>query len=197
MDPSAVAVVSPKRREACTCGAMAQSLPLSKGSKAKIRNIMSAPYSHGLRWEWVTTNPIRHVRQSAKRGRVPTILSPQQIKELLDRLVDLPKTAVLLGASTGFRVGEILGLKWGRCRFPDSGTSSGPRCGQAANRTVQDGGFAEAGSNRCGGCGDPVGVAHALCLQPSRGLGIRQSREGRQTALLAELDLPCVPQAGP
>jgi integrase len=27
-------------------------------------------------------------------------------------LVDLPKTAVLLGASTGLRVGEILGLKW-------------------------------------------------------------------------------------
>ena len=87
-------------------------LPLSKGSKAKVRNIMSALYSHGQRWEWVTTNPIRHVRQSAKRARIPTILSPQQIKELLEKLVDLPKTAVLLGASTGLRVGEILGLKW-------------------------------------------------------------------------------------
>ncbi|HEV2465261.1 MAG TPA: site-specific integrase [Acidobacteriaceae bacterium] len=39
-------------------------------------------------------------------------LNPQQLKELLDKLVDLPKTAVLLGASTGLRVGEILGLKW-------------------------------------------------------------------------------------
>jgi integrase len=89
-----------------------KSLPLSKGSKAKIRNIMSALYSHGQRWEWVITNPIRHVRQSAKRARVPTILSPEQIRELLEKLVDLPKTAVLLGASTGLRVGEILGLKW-------------------------------------------------------------------------------------
>jgi integrase len=89
-----------------------KSLPLSKGSKAKIRNIMSALYSHGQRWEWVTTNPIRHVRQSAKRSRIPTILSPEQIKQLLEKLVDLPKTAVLLGASTGLRVGEILGLKW-------------------------------------------------------------------------------------
>jgi integrase len=89
-----------------------KSLPLSKGSKAKIRNIMSALYSHGQRWEWVSTNPIRHVRQSAKRARVPTILSPEQIRELLEKLVDLPKTAVLLGASTGLRVGEILGLKW-------------------------------------------------------------------------------------
>lgn len=89
-----------------------QSLPLSKGSKAKIRNIMSALYSHGQRWEWVTTNPIRHVRQSAKRAKIPTVLSPQQIGELLGKLVDLPKTAVLLGASTGLRVGELLGLKW-------------------------------------------------------------------------------------
>jgi integrase len=89
-----------------------KTLPLSKGSKAKIRNIMSALYSHGQRWEWVTTNPIRHVRQSAKRSRVPTILSAEQIKLLLEKLVDLPKTAVLLGASTGLRVGEILGLKW-------------------------------------------------------------------------------------
>jgi len=87
-------------------------LPLSKGSKAKIRNIMSALYSHGQRWEWVTTNPIRHVRQSAKRSRVPTILSAAQIKLLLEKLVDLPKTAVLVGASTGLRVGEILGLRW-------------------------------------------------------------------------------------
>jgi integrase len=73
---------------------------------------MSALYSHGQRWEWVTTNPIRHVRQSAKRSRVPTVLSAEQIKLLLEKLVDLPKTAVLLGASTGLRVGEILGLRW-------------------------------------------------------------------------------------
>ena len=89
-----------------------KSLPLSKGSKAKIRNIMSALYSHGMRWEWVSTNPIRHVRQSAKRSRIPTVLSPEQIRLLLQKLVELPKTAVLLGASTGLRVGEILGLKW-------------------------------------------------------------------------------------
>lgn len=89
-----------------------KSLPLSKGSKAKIRNIMSALYSHAQRWEWATHNPIRHVRQSAKRSRIPTILSPDQLKGLLEKLTDLPMTSVLLGASTGLRVGEILGLKW-------------------------------------------------------------------------------------
>ncbi len=43
-----------------------KSLALAPGSKAKIRNIMSALYSHAIRWEWGTYNPITHVRQSAK-----------------------------------------------------------------------------------------------------------------------------------
>ena len=34
---------------------------------------MSALYSHAQRWEWMTTNPITHVRQSAKRSRIPTV----------------------------------------------------------------------------------------------------------------------------
>jgi len=45
-----------------------RSLPLAAGSKAKIRNIMSALYSHAIRWEWVRHNPITSVRQSAKRS---------------------------------------------------------------------------------------------------------------------------------
>jgi len=56
-----------------------RSLPLAAGSKAKIRNIMSALYSHAIRWEWVRHNPITSVRQSAKRSKVPTVLSIEQI----------------------------------------------------------------------------------------------------------------------
>jgi integrase len=88
-----------------------KSLPVSRGTKAKIRNIMSALYSHAKRWEWTTTNPITHVRQSAKRSRIPTILSPVQLQGFLINLTDPAKTAVLLGALTGLRVGKLLGLK--------------------------------------------------------------------------------------
>jgi integrase len=94
-----------------------KSLPVSRGTKAKIRNIMSALYSHAQRWEWTTTNPITHVRQSAKRSRVPTVLTPDQLKEFLANLADPAKTAVLLGALTGLRVGELLGLKWSDIDF--------------------------------------------------------------------------------
>jgi hypothetical protein len=57
-----------------------KSLPMSRGSKAKIRNIMSALYSHAQRWEWTTSNPITHVRQSAKRSRIPTVLTIDQLR---------------------------------------------------------------------------------------------------------------------
>jgi integrase len=89
-----------------------KSLPLAPGSKAKIRNIMSALYSHALRWEWTTRNPITHVRQSAKRRKTPVVLTIEQIKAFLSNLKEPCRTAVLLGASSGLRVGELLGLKW-------------------------------------------------------------------------------------
>ncbi len=94
-----------------------KSLPMSRGSKAKIRNIMSALYSHAQRWEWTSSNPITHVRQSAKRSRIPTVLTIDQLKDFLANLADPAKTAVLLGAVTGLRVGELLGLKWSDIDF--------------------------------------------------------------------------------
>jgi len=88
-----------------------KSLTLAPGSKAKIRNIMSAVYSHAIRWEWVTRNPITHVRQSAKRRNTPVVLTIEQIKAFLSHLEEPCRTAVLLDASSGLRVGELLGLK--------------------------------------------------------------------------------------
>ena len=87
-------------------------LTLAPGSKAKIRNIMSALYSHAIRWEWATHNPITHVRQSAKRRKTPLVLTIEQIKAFLLHLEEPCRTAVLLDAASGLRVGELLGLKW-------------------------------------------------------------------------------------
>jgi integrase len=89
-----------------------KSLALAPGSKAKIRNIMSALYSHAIRWEWATHNSITHVRQSAKRSKTPVVLTIEQIKAFLSHLEEPCRTAVLLDAASGLRVGELLGLKW-------------------------------------------------------------------------------------
>jgi len=58
------------------------SLDLTNGSKAKIRNIMSAVFSHGVRYELTSHNPITAVRQSAKRQRTPLILEVSELQRL-------------------------------------------------------------------------------------------------------------------
>jgi len=89
-----------------------KSLPLARGTKAKIRNIMSALFSHAIRWEWAEKNPIHSVRQSAKRLRTPDVLTPEEINALLEKLREPLRTAVELDAFTGLRRGELIGLQW-------------------------------------------------------------------------------------
>jgi integrase len=78
---------------------------------------MSALYSHAIRWEWTDKNPITQVRQSAKRSKIPTVLSVEEIQRLFSCIKEPCRTAVILDAVSGLRVGELLGLKWEDVRF--------------------------------------------------------------------------------
>jgi integrase len=93
------------------------SLPLANGSRAKIRNIMSALFNHAMRYEWVQKNPIRFVRQSAKRERAPDVLTAAEIRALLSELEGPYYVMAFLAAATGLRVSELLALKWGDIDF--------------------------------------------------------------------------------
>ena len=73
---------------------------------------MSAVFNHAVRWEWLDVNPIRMVRQSAKRTRIPIVLSIEQVAALLRVLKEPTRTMVFVAVFTGLRVGELLGLKW-------------------------------------------------------------------------------------
>ena len=73
---------------------------------------MSAVFNHAVRWEWLDVNPIRMVRQSAKRTRIPIVLSIEQVAALLRILKEPTRTMVFVAVFTGLRVGELLGLKW-------------------------------------------------------------------------------------
>ena len=92
-------------------------LPLANASRAKVRNIMSAIFTHAMRYEWLNRNPITLVRQSAKRERLPDVLTATEIGALLVELPDPCRTAVLLAACTGLRVSELLALKWSDIHF--------------------------------------------------------------------------------
>jgi integrase len=89
-----------------------RSLPLPKSSCAKIRGILSVLINHACRHELFDRNPIRLVRQSAKRRTTPSVLTPAEIKALIHGLGLRERTLALLAASTGLRQSELFGLKW-------------------------------------------------------------------------------------
>jgi len=95
-------------------------LPFSPGTKAKIRNIFSTLFQHAKRQEWAEFNPIRDVRQSAKRLREPDILLPSETQAILQELSGAAYVAVLLAALLGLRRSEIAGLQWQDVDFKEA-----------------------------------------------------------------------------
>ena len=89
-----------------------RSLTLARASCAKIRNLMSVLFNHGIRHEICDRNPIQLVRQSAKRKAVPVILSAGEVQKLIAVLGIRERTLVLLAFGTGLRMSELFGLKW-------------------------------------------------------------------------------------
>lgn len=89
-----------------------RSLPLADGSKAKIRNIMSAVFSHAIRYELADRNPITAVRQSSKRSKVPVILEIAELQRLFAELAIRERAMLVCDSLTGIRRGELMGLKW-------------------------------------------------------------------------------------
>ena len=94
-----------------------RSLPLARSSCAKIRNVMSVLFNHGLRHELLDRNPVQWVRQSAKRKKIPAVLEIAEVQSLLGVLDIRERTMVLLDVVTGLRASELFGLKWADVDF--------------------------------------------------------------------------------
>lgn len=111
-DVKTIAVESWLSQLQVACGETTK--PMARGTKAKIRNIMSALFNHAIRHELLPkgNNPIRLVRQSAKRERIPETLTAEELQSLFLELGQRERTLVLLDVPTGMRVGELLGGQW-------------------------------------------------------------------------------------
>ncbi len=64
-------------------------------------------------WGYIEDNPVRKTRLP-RRGPRPEkqVLSPEQLRQLLDQLPEPSKSLVWLLALTGLRIGELLALRW-------------------------------------------------------------------------------------
>ncbi len=85
-------------------------LPLAPSSKAKLKGILSVLYSHAIRHEWLSFNPISKVRASQKRLRDKDVLTPDEFQHLVQQLSVRDRAMVLLIGSTGLRRSEMIGL---------------------------------------------------------------------------------------
>jgi integrase len=109
-----------------------RALPLADGSQAKIKCVMSAMFSHGVRWELCDYNPISSgmhvgmggkrgpsigVRVSAKRRKDPLVLTPAQVTAGLALLEMRDQLLVFMDGSLGIRRGELGALRWTDCNF--------------------------------------------------------------------------------
>jgi integrase len=96
---------------------------LARGTRAKIRNAMSALYNHAIRWEFIGRNPITGpvkgsgVRVSAKRMSIPDILTIDEMQKLISAVRLRERVLIFLDMVTGLRRGELAGLKWADIDF--------------------------------------------------------------------------------
>lgn len=84
---------------------------LARGTRAKIRNAMSAVYNHGIRWRFVDRNPITGpvkgsgVRVSAKRLSTPDTLTVSEMQNLIGAVRLRERVLFFLDMVTGLRRG--------------------------------------------------------------------------------------------
>src|SRR5262249_15738961 len=105
---------------------------VTDGTKAKIKRVMSAVFSHAVRSDFCGHNPISSgipvgsggkrgpstgVRVSAKRQKSPLVLSPEEVKLGLAQSEFRDQLLVFLDGALGIRQGELGALRWLDCYF--------------------------------------------------------------------------------
>jgi len=89
---------------------------LSKGIRPKVRNLMSAIYRHGQKFNMIPRreecNPLRWVSVGTTSDYEAKVVTPEQAWSIAENLPLYERTLIITDAATGCRVSECLALKW-------------------------------------------------------------------------------------
>ena len=96
-----------------------RSLALAPKTKVNLRSLFHLICEHARRSELTERKPIDLVRQRGGRRCIPRVLTPGEIRLLLQQLTEPYHTMVLVVACLGLRASEIMGLQWGDFNWED------------------------------------------------------------------------------
>jgi integrase len=92
--------------------------PLKPGTVKRVHVVLSSALSQAMRWGWIWDNPAERAHRITVVPTEPDPPSPNELHSVLDYLRDsepafyLFVLFVLLGAMTGARRAQLLGLRW-------------------------------------------------------------------------------------
>ncbi|MFZ0820652.1 MAG: tyrosine-type recombinase/integrase [Candidatus Acidiferrales bacterium] len=80
-----------------------------------MRHLLSKVLGTAKQWRYVADNPVLGVEMPERKLKRPhTALSIEEIRMLLSKMNEPERTITVIATLAGLRIGEILGLRWGR-----------------------------------------------------------------------------------
>jgi integrase len=74
---------------------------------------LSSVFSLAVRLEYLSANPCSKVKRFKVNGQRTRALTPQEVRELVDKASDRYRPLILIAIYTGMRLNEVINLKWG------------------------------------------------------------------------------------
>jgi len=108
---------------------MAQS-PLSYESRDKIRDVLSSALGSAVQYGLLVRNPVQGLKvPPPKKGRrSKPYITPDQFHALLANLQEPYASMIFVAVCTGFRVSELVGLRWRNVHVESSSITIDERC---------------------------------------------------------------------
>lgn len=95
--------------------------PLSVVAFNTYRRYLSVFFNYCLKRGWVTANPVSRVGARKVLSKVPRLLSPNDLRVMLDAASDVIKPVLAIQALCGLRVAEAARLRWSDILWTENG----------------------------------------------------------------------------